>query len=348
MPINPNFSFYTDKQEQSLMEDLINEALSIFGFESFYIPKAESINPDLLYGDDPLKAFIDAYPIHVYMTNSLDNGMNRDFFSKFGLETKNSVRVLLSKRIFDRMVKNNPFERPAEGDLIYIPWLSGTGELYEITYTNDSADFFILGRKYPYYWELELELFKYSHETIEVGIAEINEIEDDHGYGILYEMKEPFTGSAANYIKGETVVQERFPFYIQVNDTLKEVQVEVLDNYIIFVDKNNILTKLPASTETLPLFTKNGMRATVEIIKEAQATVVEWDAALQRLKLNVIQGVFLENCYVNGLESGANYKIAVYNPIDLPLEKDSHDNYNLQVMAEPLINTKETNSFGLL
>lgn len=349
MPTNPNFNFFKNKPEQSLVESLINEAIAMFGFDAYYIPRDVEINYDYLYGENPVQAFTNAYPIACYLQNATDPGMNRDFFTKFGLEIKNNTRVLLSRREFDRMVKVS-YSRPREGDLIYVPFLSGTGELYEITFCNDTKDFFTLGRQYPYYWELELELFKYSHEEIETGVPEINTVPEDHAYSIIFEMKEPFITSAEDYWAGEIVQQEHYPFF-RVNEkgNYEEVELKVIDNEIMIIDKNNAVQTIPLDyKEDLPIYTTNGTVATMDIIKVAQAKVVEWDRGTQTLRLNLIQGEFLLDDYVSGTESGASYKIAKYNPIDIPSINEEILNWDLQKENEEYLSTEETNSFGVL
>lgn len=186
MPVNPFFNLYKNRQEQSLVEDLINESINMLGFDAYYIPNDNETSRDLIYGEDPLKTFDDAYVVTVYLSNSVDPGMNNDFFSKFGLEIKNNVRVQLPRREFAKKVNQNAEARPIEGSLVYIPFLSGVGELYEIKYVNDSTDFFTLGRKQPYFWELELELFKYSNEEINTGIDEIDVSNEVDSYAIEY------------------------------------------------------------------------------------------------------------------------------------------------------------------
>ena len=186
MPVNPFFNLYKNRQEQSLVEDLINESVNMLGFDAYYIPNDNETSRDLIYGEDPLKTFDDAYVVTVYLSNSVDPGMNNDFFSKFGLEIKNNVRVQLPRREFAKKVDQTPEARPIEGSLVYIPFLSGVGELYEIKYVNDSTDFFTLGRKQPYFWELELELFKYSNEEINTGIDEIDVSNEVNSYAIEY------------------------------------------------------------------------------------------------------------------------------------------------------------------
>ena len=182
------FNNYKNKPEQNLVEDLIHEAVKIMGFDAHYIANSNDEARDLLYSDDPLKKFEAAYPVEVYLSNSVDPGMSGEFFSKFGLEIKNSIRIQLPRRAFAKRVPQDKFQRPREGDLVYIPFLSGRGELYEIKFVNDTPDFFTLGRKEPYYWELELELFKYSHEEIDTGVEEIDMIEDLDAYSIDYKL----------------------------------------------------------------------------------------------------------------------------------------------------------------
>lgn len=203
MPTSVFFNNYNNRQEQDLVEDLVNESLYIKGFDAYYIPNDNDQARDLLYNDDPLKKFERSYTIACYLSNSRDPGMNNDFFSKFGLEVRNNVRVLLGRREFSKRVPQDEFKRPREGDLLYIPFLSGTGELYSIKFCNDTDDYFLLGRQYPYYWELELELFKYSHEEISTGIEDIDMVETNSSYSINYQL----SIGAGDYELQETVYQ---------------------------------------------------------------------------------------------------------------------------------------------
>jgi hypothetical protein len=185
MATSQYFNLYNPKySDQRLIEDLIVESIKIVGFDAFYIPNENSVARDLLYGEDPTKKFSAAFPLEMYLQNADGYGGEKEFFSKFGLEIKNRVTVALSKRSFTQRIPQNQFTRPREGDLIYIPFLNGTGELYEITFTNQTADFFQLGRKLPYFYELELEKFKYSQEVISTGIADIDIVMNDSAYSL--------------------------------------------------------------------------------------------------------------------------------------------------------------------
>ena len=182
MGTNHYFNNYGSLPEQRVIEDLIVESIKVQGFEAYYLPNDNDAARDLLFGEDPVKRFESAFPIEMYLSNSLEYGGEKEFFSKFGLEIKNTVQVVLSKRSFTERVPQNTFTRPREGDLVYIPFLNGTGELYEIKFTNQTKDFFMLGRKVPYFYELEMEKFKYSQEIITTGVADIDSVVTDSAY----------------------------------------------------------------------------------------------------------------------------------------------------------------------
>jgi hypothetical protein len=185
------------------VEDLITESIKIMGFDSYYIPIQNSEDRDILYGEDPVKKFSSAFPVEFYLSSSMEYGGEREFFSKFGLEIKNNINVIISKRSFSQRVPQASFTRPREGDLIYVPFLNGTGELFEIKFVNQTKDFFMLGRKIPYYYELEMEKFKYSQERIDTGVFEIDDVATQSAYTIDLNV----TSGSINYTQKEIVYQ---------------------------------------------------------------------------------------------------------------------------------------------
>ena len=173
------------------------------GFDGYYLPNDNDIARDLLFGEDPVKKFQSAFPLELYLSNSLDYDGEKEFFSKFGLEIKNNVNVIVSKRSFSQRVPQNVFQRPREGDLIYVPFLNGTGELYEIKFADQDKDFNTLGRKVPYFYELQLEKFKFSHELINTGVQEI----DDSATFSSYTIQLNVAAGAGTYQNKEIVYQ---------------------------------------------------------------------------------------------------------------------------------------------
>lgn len=203
MATNLYFNHYNDTSEQRLVEDLMIETIKINGVDCYYIPNINESARDLLYGEDPLKKFNAAYPLELYITNVDGYEGEREFFSKFGLEIRNNMSVIVSKRSFARWVPANRYVRPREGDLIYIPFLSQKGELYEIKYVNYSEAFYVLGNKYPFFYKLELEKFKYSQETIDVGIPDVDNVVVEEAYTITMNMSA--NSASSNFVVGEYV-----------------------------------------------------------------------------------------------------------------------------------------------
>ena len=182
MPTNLYFNNYKSHGEQTLVEDLIVESIKMMGFDAFYLPNDNDQARDLIFGEDPTKRFSSAFPVELFLSEAMDYSGEKEFFSKFGLEIKNNVNVILSKRTFTQRVPQNTFTRPREGDLIYVPFLYGTGELFEIKFVDATKDFFTLGRKIPYFYELQLEKFKYSQEIIDTGVEAIDDAVTQSAY----------------------------------------------------------------------------------------------------------------------------------------------------------------------
>ena len=185
------------------------------GFDGMYLPIFNEEDRDILYGEDPIKKFSSAFPVEFYLSSSMEYGGEREFFSKFGLEIKNNINVIISKRSFSQRVPQDVFTRPREGDLIYVPFLNGTGELFEIKFVNQTKDFFMLGRKIPYYYELEMEKFKYSQEVIDTGVSEIDDVVTQSGYTIDLTMAH----GANNYTQKEIVFQSNDNTYANATVT---------------------------------------------------------------------------------------------------------------------------------
>ncbi len=198
------FNNYNSIAEQRVVEDLIVESIKIMGFDSYYCPIFNEEDRDILYGEDPVKKFKSAFPVEFYLSNALEYMGDKEFFTKFGLEIRNNANVIISKRSFSQRVPQNVFTRPREGDLIYVPFLNGTGELFEIKFVNQTKDFFTLGRKIPFFYELELEKFKYSQEVIDTGIADIDDVVTQSSYTIDLTVR---NGNAINYSQKEILYQ---------------------------------------------------------------------------------------------------------------------------------------------
>lgn len=199
---SPYFQNYGNAVESTLIADLYEEAIYMQGFSGYYIPNTNAAARDLIYGDDPLKSFDDAYKLDMYLVNTMDFGDEADFFSKFGLEVRNNIKLQFASKEFLKRTLNK-FKRPQEGDLVFIPFMKDTGELFEIKFVNTSKDLYTLGRTKPYYYELSLEPFKYNDESLNTGIDTIDSIEALESHKTILDLQ---TGTG-QFTVGETIYQ---------------------------------------------------------------------------------------------------------------------------------------------
>ena len=149
--------------EQLLVEDLLIEALKIYGMDIYDLPRSSRDEVDYIYGEDTLKQYVTAYPLELYMENVTGMDGEQDFISKFGLEIRDEVTLLVSRRRFAATV---PQTRPNEGDLIYMPLVQNFFEITFVEHENDQAMFYTLGRgrgANVYVYALKLKQFVFSN-----------------------------------------------------------------------------------------------------------------------------------------------------------------------------------------
>lgn len=163
------------RSEQMLIEDLIIESLRIYGNEVFYIPRT-LVSKDNVLGEDRLSLFKSSFPIEMYFENVDSYGGQGAFIQKFGLMIEQSATLVVARRRWDQFVGRYGVttvpDRPNEGDLIYFPL---TNSLFEIKFVQHQDPFYQLGKLYVY--KLQVELFQYSSERIDTGIAEVDAFE---------------------------------------------------------------------------------------------------------------------------------------------------------------------------
>lgn len=163
------------KNEQYLLEDLIIEAIHIWGVEFFYIPRV-LIGKDEILGEDRLSQFKNAYPIEMYMENVDGYEGQGAFIQKFGLMIEQTATLTVARRRWEQLVgrfgQTILPNRPCEGDLIYFPLSKA---LFEIKYVESQDPFYQLGKLYVY--RLSVELFQYGSEKIDTGVKSIDVFE---------------------------------------------------------------------------------------------------------------------------------------------------------------------------
>ena len=181
--LNPFFQ-QGSKTEQSLIQDLINEQLRMYGVEVYYIPRKYATTNTIIREVVESK-FDDAYPLEAYVNTYEGYDGQGTILSKFGVQPIDDLTLTISKERFEEYItpltKNLPdielATRPKEGDLVYFPL---GDRLFEIKFVEHEKPFYQLQKNYVY--ELTCELFRYEDEVLDTGIDEIDDNIKDEGY----------------------------------------------------------------------------------------------------------------------------------------------------------------------
>jgi hypothetical protein len=187
--------------EQTLVQDLVDEQIKLFGQDVYYVPKTMLIDKSM--NDVILKKFEDSVLIEMMLINVEGfGGSGAVAMSKFGLRLSDEITYAVSKRRWIEYVETQidtvvP-DRPNEGDLLYIPM---TKNLYEIKFVEREVPFYQLGKNYIF--SLTCELVENANNYFNTGNPDIdNYSQEAHVFPVI--VKDEGTGE---YIIGETVTQ---------------------------------------------------------------------------------------------------------------------------------------------
>jgi len=101
----------------------------------------------------------------------------------------------MARRRWDQTVSsyNNEIDggRPREGDLIFLPM---SKSLFQIMHVEHEQPFYQLNNLYAY--KMRAELFEYNDESIDVGVEQIDSIEDDYAYKYILTVNNGKTAEA--------------------------------------------------------------------------------------------------------------------------------------------------------
>ena len=217
MTTNKYFRPFTYGRQQDLAEDLIVQAIKIYGLDIKYLPRTLR-NVDPLLGEDPTSTFDDAIDIEVYVKNVQGFEGEGDFLSKFNLQINDSITFTMARKRWNQITTeklitevgynyqvesadtnswgntqcimlesgngNNysiTTSRPYEGDWIYFPL---NKKLYEIKFVEHEAIFYQHGKLYTY--DLNCELVdRIGPDAIATGNTDIDAIGTRYDQNIL-------------------------------------------------------------------------------------------------------------------------------------------------------------------
>ena len=216
MPTSVYFNTGTQR-EQLLYEDLIIEQLRAFGQDVYYIPRT-IINQDVIFDEDTLSQFNDAYLIEMYVENAGGGyAGEKELMSKFGLQDLSEITFVVAKHRFQELTKQFTIEDATDTDsggsiLLETDTIDMSGDAV----TFEGSDFYLLSETdatdadrplegdlvfhpvlkklfevnfvdhdEPFHqldnnpvYKLQCRTFDYSSERLDTGISAVDAIED--------------------------------------------------------------------------------------------------------------------------------------------------------------------------
>lgn len=173
---NLYFNNFNSYAEQSLVEDLVTESLSIYGHTVYYLPR-EIQKRDEIWSEDSISYYRSAYEFDMYIKSYDSYEGDGTFLSKFNLEVRDQVTFTVSRRMFgNELATQRPdIQRPREGDLVYSTMMK---RLFVIKYVSSTAIYYQMGDLQT--WDVVCEVWEYSNERFDTGIDELDAIEDKY------------------------------------------------------------------------------------------------------------------------------------------------------------------------
>ena len=201
MPTNVFFN-HAVQTEQHLYEDLVVEALRMYGHNVFYLPR-EVIEEDSILNEDVQSKFGDSYQVEMYIENTDGFEGEGDLMSKFGVQIRDQATFIISLRTWERFISLDDnlatSFRPNEGDLIYFPL---SGSMFEIKFVEHEDPFYQVGKLFVF--KMTCELFEYSQEDFDTGIGDIDLIEDEQAYTTVMTMT---SGNNKDFVVNENITK---------------------------------------------------------------------------------------------------------------------------------------------
>tara|TARA_B100000035_G_scaffold314500_1_gene330965 strand:- start:956 stop:2128 length:1173 start_codon:yes stop_codon:yes gene_type:complete len=352
-------------QEQTFIENLIVESIELYGQDIYYLPRTY-VNKDTILNEVESSEFNQALQVRAYINDIEGWEGQGDLLSKFGVRIEDKTTFVFSRAKFEEKVDDNATlnveGRPNEGDLI---WFPRAKHLFEIKFVEAERPFYQLGKGYV--WECQCELFEYSDEEIDTGVAEIDAIETAFANSIKLVMD---AGGSGDFTVGEEIV----------GDLYRAAGTATIDsgavNAITITDGGEYYKSALPPTITITGGGGNGATATATVSsagivtgatitaggsgytsaptvtidyspKDSRAEVKSWNSSTRELQVINRTGTFNTAETVKGLTSGALWSPESYNTLNNTNTGDTIDqNYSFETEDDDIIDFTEVNPFG--
>ena len=165
MVTNSYINTTTYTQEQDLIGSLVAESIKMHGQDFKYIPRT-IVKEDTIFNEDTVSSFTTVFTIEMQIDSVDGYEGEGDMLTQFGLQINDQIITTVSSA---RFLEETSMNMPKVGDLLYLPLLD---EAYEIMFVEDEIPFYQLGKNHVF--QIRAEKFVWSHETVNTGVAEID------------------------------------------------------------------------------------------------------------------------------------------------------------------------------
>jgi len=354
-------------QEQMFMGNLIIESIELYGQDIYYLPRTY-VNKDTIFQEVESSNFTQALAIRAYVNNVDGWEGQGELLSKFGVRIEDKTTFIFSRTKFTEKVDDNAVlnveGRPNEGDLI---WFPTTKHLFEIKFVEAERPFYQLGKGYV--WECQCELFEYSDEQLDTGVAAIDAIETAFANSIKLVMD---AGGSGDFTVGEEIVGDLY-----LAAATAAITGDAVSSFTITDGGEHYKSALPP-TVTITGGGGSGATGTAVVSatgivtgitvtaggtgytsapsvaidyspKDSRAEVKSWNSSSRELQVINRTGTFNTSETIKGLTSGALWSPESYNTLNNTNTADSIDqNYSFETADDDIIDFTEGNPFGTI
>ena len=352
-------------QEQMFMGNLIIESIELYGQDIYYLPRTY-VNKDTIFQEVESSNFTQALAIRAYVNNVDGWEGQGELLSKFGVRIEDKTTFIFSRTKFTEKVDDNAVlnveGRPNEGDLI---WFPTTKHLFEIKFVEAERPFYQLGKGYV--WECQCELFEYSDEKLDTGVAAIDAIETAFANSIKLVMD---AGGSGDFTVGEEIVGD-----LHLARATAAITGDAVSSFTITDGGEHYKSALPPTVTITggggsgatgtAVVSSTGIVSSITVSaggtgytsapsvtidyspKDSRAEVKSWNSGTRELQVINRTGTFNTSETVKGLTSGALWSPESYNTLNNTNTADSIDqNYSFETADDDIIDFTEGNPFG--
>ena len=147
-----NSAFHTNNlhslaTERSLYQNLVKEAIQIYGHDVYYVNR-DTVALDNVLGEDSLSKYTKQTPIEMYVEDSEGFGGDKEIISTFGLENRNEITFVVSKERFQEMDSQFVIESGTDttggGVLLETGSIDQSGNSSTLTSVQGDNNFYVL------------------------------------------------------------------------------------------------------------------------------------------------------------------------------------------------------------